>query len=118
MSQAYKGTPFDLTGRAVLISGAAGLLGREFALAAASAGAHLVLGDLNGDKLESLKSEITSLYPDSEVLVHILDVVSAESCQSIAEACETRFNRVPIPPAFQNSPSFRQNSGKHLLTSI
>jgi 2-deoxy-D-gluconate 3-dehydrogenase len=111
MSQAYKGTPFDLTGRAVLISGAAGLLGREFALAAASAGAHLVLGDLNGDKLESLKSEITSLYPDSEVLVHILDVVSAESCQSIAEACETRFNR--IDAAIHSAaidPKFEQGS--------
>jgi NAD(P)-dependent dehydrogenase (short-subunit alcohol dehydrogenase family) len=111
MSNAYQGTPFDLTGRVVLVSGAAGLLGREFALAAASAGAHLVLGDLNRDKLESLKSEITSSYSDSDVLVHILDVVSAESCRSIAEACESRFNR--IDAAIHSAaidPKFEQGS--------
>jgi len=94
MNRAYEGTPFDLTGRVVLISGAAGLLGKEFALAAASAGAHLVLGDLNTAHLESIKRDIISAYPDSEVLVQVLDVVSSESCRSIAETCEVRFNRI------------------------
>ena len=111
MSQAYKGTPFDLTDRVVLISGATGLLGKEFALAAASAGAHLVLGDLNRDKLESLKSEIASVYPDSEVMVHILDVMSAESCRSIAESCETQFNRIDaVIHSAAIDPKFEQGS--------
>ena len=74
MNQAYKGTPFDLTDRVVLISGAGGLLGKEFALAAASAGAHLVLGDLNGETLESLAREIASLYPFTKTVFQVLDV--------------------------------------------
>lgn len=111
MSQAYKGTPFDLAGQVVLISGAGGLLGREFALAAASAGAHLALGDVNEDKLESLKGEITSVYPDNEVLVHILDVVSAESCRAIAKACESRFGGIDaVVHSAAIDPKFEQGS--------
>ena len=94
MSLAYRGTPFDLTGRVVLISGATGLLGREFALAAASAGAYLILGDLNSDSLESLKSEIASAYPDTQTWIQVLDVTNPDSCRSIAELCENRFDRI------------------------
>ncbi|ARO86446.1 SDR family oxidoreductase [Nitrosospira lacus] len=94
MNQAYSGTPFDLTGRVVLISGATGLLGKEFALAVASAGAHLVLGDLNKDTLECLKSEIASIYPLTKTWIQVLDVTDADSCRSVAELCEIRFNRI------------------------
>jgi NAD(P)-dependent dehydrogenase (short-subunit alcohol dehydrogenase family) len=111
MNQAYSGTPFDLTGRVVLISGATGLLGKEFALAAASAGAYLVLGDLNGDNLESLKSEIASAYPDTQTWVQVLDVTNAESCRSIAEVCETRFNRLDaVIHSAAIDPKFEQGS--------
>lgn len=111
MTTAYRGTPFDMTGRVALISGAAGLLGKEFALAAASAGAHLVLGDVSEDKLESLNGEIMAAYPDSEILVHILDVVSTESCRSIAEACESRFGRIDaVIHSAAIDPKFEQGS--------
>lgn len=110
MSQAYQDTPFDLTSRVVLISGAAGLLGREFALAAASAGAHLVLGDVNRKQLESLSSEITSFHPLTKTLIQILDVTDANSCRSIAELCEMQFGRIDavihsaaIDPKFEGS---------------
>ncbi len=77
MNQAYKGTPFDLTGRVVLISGATGLLGKEFALAVASAGAHLVSGRFKAISLESLKREIASVYPDTKTWIQVLDVTDA-----------------------------------------
>ncbi|BCT66801.1 NAD-dependent glycerol dehydrogenase [Nitrosospira sp. NRS527] len=94
MNQPYKDTPFDLTDRVVLISGATGLLGKEFALAAASAGAHLVLGDLKRDDLESLKSEITSVYPNTKTWIQVLDVTDTDSCRSIVQLCEIQFNRI------------------------
>ncbi|MEO8992296.1 MAG: SDR family oxidoreductase [Nitrosospira sp.] len=94
MNQPYKDTPFDLTDRVVLISGATGLLGKEFALAAASAGAQLVLGDLKTDNLESLKSEIASIYPNTKTWIQALDVTDTDSCRSIVQSCETRFNRL------------------------
>ncbi|MEO6562857.1 MAG: SDR family oxidoreductase [Nitrosospira sp.] len=111
MNQAYKGTPFELTDRVVLISGATGLLGKEFALAAASAGAHLVLGDLKRDSLESLKREIASVYPHTKTWVRVLDVTDASSCRSIAELCETQFNRIDaVIHSAAIDPKFEQGS--------
>lgn len=111
MNHPYKETPFDLTGRAILISGATGLLGTEFALAAASAGADLILGDLDGDRLASLQGEITSAYPGSQVLVQILDVTSADSCQSIAQLCESRFGQIDgVVHSAAIDPKFEQGS--------
>lgn len=111
MNQAYKGTPFDLTDRVVLISGATGLLGKEFALAVASAGAHLVLGDLKRDSLESLKREIASVYPHTKTWVQVLDVTDANSCRSIAELCETHFSRIDaVIHSAAIDPKFEQNS--------
>ena len=111
MNQAYKGTPFDLTDRVVLISGATGLLGKEFALAVASAGAHLVLGDLKRDSLESLKREIASVYPHTKTWVRVLDVTDASSCRSIAELCETQFNRIDaVIHSAAIDPKFEQGS--------
>lgn len=111
MNQAYKGTPFDLTDRVVLISGATGLLGKEFALAVASAGAHLVLGDLKRDSLESLKREIASVYPQIKTWVRVLDVTDASSCRSIAELCETQFNRIDaVIHSAAIDPKFEQGS--------
>jgi NAD(P)-dependent dehydrogenase (short-subunit alcohol dehydrogenase family) len=111
VNQAYKGTPFDLTDRVVLISGATGLLGKEFALAVASAGAHLVLGDLKRDSLESLKREIASVYPHTKTWVRVLDVTDASSCRSIAELCETQFNRIDaVIHSAAIDPKFEQGS--------
>lgn len=111
MNHPYKETPFDLTGRAILISGATGLLGTEFALAAASAGADLILGDLDGDRLASLQGEITSAYPGSQVLVQILDVTCADSCQSIAQLCESRFGQIDgVVHSAAIDPKFEQGS--------
>lgn len=111
MNQAYKGTPFDLADRVVLISGATGLLGKEFALAAASAGAHLVLGDLKRNNLESLKNEIASMYPYTKIWVQVLDVTDANSCRSIAELCEIQFDRIDaVIHSAAIDPKFEQDS--------
>ena len=64
----------------MLISGATDFLSKEFALATASAGTHLVLGDLSRDLLESLKREIYSIYPLTKTRVDILSVTDANSC--------------------------------------
>lgn len=111
MNHAYKGTPFDLTGRVVLISGATGLLGKEFALAAASAGAHLILGDLDSGKLESLKSELASAHPGTQTWTQVLDVTDTDSCRSIAQLCEMQFNRIDaVIHSAAIDPKFEQGS--------
>jgi len=56
----YLEASFSLTDRNIILTGAAGLLGREFALALGQAGASLHLLDINEDALESLADSLTA----------------------------------------------------------
>jgi len=51
---------FELSDRTILLTGGAGLLGREFAAVLASAQAHVVIADINGEAARSLATEITA----------------------------------------------------------
>lgn len=51
---------FDFTGRRVVITGAAGGIGRRVAELFAGAGAHLVLADLSREALESIGAELSN----------------------------------------------------------
>jgi NAD(P)-dependent dehydrogenase (short-subunit alcohol dehydrogenase family) len=39
---------YDISGRTIIVTGGAGLLGREYGRALVEAGAHVVLGDIDG----------------------------------------------------------------------
>ena len=60
MANAYKGTVFDLSGRTAAVTGAAQGLGRAMALALASAGADVVISDINQEKGKRTSKEIES----------------------------------------------------------
>jgi NAD(P)-dependent dehydrogenase (short-subunit alcohol dehydrogenase family) len=51
---------FNLHDRTILLTGGAGLLGREFAAALAAAQAHVVVADINQEAAQSLATEITA----------------------------------------------------------
>ena len=71
----------------------------------------MVLGDLKRDSLESLKREIASVYPHTKTWVRVLDVTDASSCRSIAELCETQFNRIDaVIHSAAIDPKFEQGS--------
>lgn len=52
--------PFDLTGRVAIITGGAGLLGRQHASAIAEAGGHVVIADLSAEPAARCANELTS----------------------------------------------------------
>ena len=51
---AIKGNPFDLTGRNIVITGAGGLMGRQFAYSLSEFGANLILLDINEKSINEL----------------------------------------------------------------
>ena len=53
---------FNLEGRVAVITGAANILGPEFAAALAEFGAQLVLVDINGDRCSSLVERIRKTH--------------------------------------------------------
>ncbi|SNB75252.1 NAD(P)-dependent dehydrogenase, short-chain alcohol dehydrogenase family [Rhodoblastus acidophilus] len=82
---------FDLSGKCALVTGAAGLLGKEHVAALAEAGAHVVMTDLHE---ESLRAAYESLPEFARALasVAVMDVTKAESIAQTA----ARFERIDI----------------------
>jgi NAD(P)-dependent dehydrogenase (short-subunit alcohol dehydrogenase family) len=86
MSSATAARPsaFDLTGRVVLITGGAGLLGVEHAEGLAAAGGVPVIADLRGADATRVAAEIAEKYGCAASAVE-LDVASKASCTSALE---------------------------------
>jgi len=75
---------FDLSGKTAVITGAAGLLGREHALALLECGAHVILTDISPFNFGSDK-RLTSFFEIGMAEFARMDVTSKESISSLAE---------------------------------
>jgi NAD(P)-dependent dehydrogenase (short-subunit alcohol dehydrogenase family) len=75
---------FDLTGKTALITGAAGLLGREHAAALLAIGATVVLTDIGEAALASARSALARDADAARIVTHVMDVSRLESIQRVA----------------------------------
>jgi NAD(P)-dependent dehydrogenase (short-subunit alcohol dehydrogenase family) len=82
-------TPSIMTGKAALVTGAAGGLGRATAIALANAGATLCLVDLNEAGLAE-----TAVMIGDKALVHVTDLSQPENCATAVEAAVAEFGRL------------------------
>ncbi len=76
---------FDVTGRTALVTGAAGLLGREHVAALAEIGARVVLTDLDGGRAEAAAASLREVHGD-RIVAAALDVTSEASIRAVLEA--------------------------------
>ena len=85
---------FSLKGSTVLVTGGGGLLGRQFALALAQAGADVMLADLAyeaaADQAEVIRAEGLS----AEALA--VDVIDPDSTRAMVEQTLARFGRLDV----------------------
>lgn len=75
---------FDLTGKTVLITGAAGLLGREHAAAVLATGATVVLTDIGEAALASARSALARNAEASRIVTHVMDVSRLDAIKHVA----------------------------------
>lgn len=87
---------FDLTGQTALITGAAGLLGREHAAALLEVGATVVLTDIGDAALTSAKSMLSVNGASERILTRVMDVSQAASVQTVAEDLASNGHAVHI----------------------
>jgi NAD(P)-dependent dehydrogenase (short-subunit alcohol dehydrogenase family) len=87
---------FRLDGRVALVTGGAGLLGRRYCEALAQAGAHAVIGDLDGQRAAALASEISAVDATPKALGVELDVTNSRSVQACVTAAIEAFGRLDI----------------------
>lgn len=85
---------FDLTGRAALVTGGAGLLGQQFCKTLAEAGASVVVADLNGDAAASQAE--TLLREGYHALGVGVDVTDPDSVSRMVSAATQMFGRLDI----------------------
>jgi len=85
---------FDLSGRSAIVTGAAGLLGREFARTLAEAGAAVVAADIRREAVE----EVTGALADAGLAVRPaqVDVTSRSSVQSLVADVEREAGRLDV----------------------
>ena len=105
----------DLRDRVIILTGGAGMLGREYALALAGAGAHVVIADTDVDSGAKVVAEADSREPGSGTFVET-DVTSKASVQAmVARTLDARgridglVNNAAIDPKFDTS-----HVGEHL----
>ena len=78
----------DLKNKWVLVTGAAAGIGRATALAFADAGAHLVVSDLQAERLEALRAQLAQR--GTTCVVEAVDVSDAAAMQAFAERVHAR----------------------------
>lgn len=87
-------TSIELRGRAAVITGAAGGIGRALALHAAQAGMHLALADVDATALAAVKREAEAL--GATVLVATVDVRRRDQLDAFAERVFASFDSVAL----------------------
>jgi NAD(P)-dependent dehydrogenase (short-subunit alcohol dehydrogenase family) len=87
---------FDLTGKTALISGAAGLLGREHALALLESGAQVVLTDISEPALLSTYSYLSQHFDPTKIVVKVMDVSDSHNVRTVAGELSLKGVRVDI----------------------
>jgi gluconate 5-dehydrogenase len=87
-------SPFDLTGKIALITGASRGLGQTFGRALARAGADLVITSRDAGSLKPFQEEIEAM--GRKALALRLDVRDYESIQQMAEAAVAHYGKIDI----------------------
>ena len=75
---------FDLTNRSALITGAAGLLGKQHAKALLECNANIVLTDIDIKKITNLKNDLESQNFPGKIIAHRMDVTDPNSIKKVS----------------------------------
>ena len=84
---------FDLEGRNIVITGASGLLGSQYANTLSSAGANIILLDIDTAKNEKLESEITKKYGNKSC-AYTLDISKQNDVTKLSKKILKDFKKI------------------------
>lgn len=87
---------FDLTGKTALITGAAGLLGKEHAAALLESGASVVLTDIAEPLLMDAKVELENHHSPEKISIAVMDVTRPGDIRAVAERLWSDGMRIDI----------------------
>jgi NAD(P)-dependent dehydrogenase (short-subunit alcohol dehydrogenase family) len=85
---------FDLTGKSIVLTGAARGLGKQMAMALAKAGADILMGDLLTAQNEQTAEEVRAL--GRRAVAVTLDVRDSRQCDGLIQRCLDEFGRIDV----------------------
>ena len=83
-----------LQDKVVVITGGAGLLGKEFSKFIVKDGGTVVIADINEESANSFIPEINELYPNASILFHYLDITSKNSIETLIKNVSKQFGKI------------------------
>jgi NAD(P)-dependent dehydrogenase (short-subunit alcohol dehydrogenase family) len=92
MIECYIEKLFDLRGKVILVTGAAGQLGREIVTALIQNKAKVVATDLSKEELEDLKRRFK--WPEDDVDLHVCDVRNTDQIKELFKSVYLRFGQI------------------------
>jgi len=87
---------YDLTGKAALITGAAGLLGLEHAAALLECGAMVVLTDVSETALHEAKARLSQEFTTELISTFVMDVTQSQAIEGVAQILSSQDRRIDI----------------------
>ena len=102
---------FRLENKNVLITGAAGLLGKEHASAILEVGGKVILTDVTKKKLEDTKKILSSQFNPNSILISKMDVTKKQSIQKVSKDLSKSKIRVDV---LINNAAINPKVGKKL----
>lgn len=85
---------FDLTGRVAVVTGGAGLLGKEFCRTLAEAGAVVVVVELNAEKCTATAAELRA--GDYKAIGVATDITNPDSVRAMVDTVMKNFERLDV----------------------
>jgi NAD(P)-dependent dehydrogenase (short-subunit alcohol dehydrogenase family) len=86
---------FNLSGHVIVLTGASGLLGTEYAHGLCQAGANLVLADLDYEKCKKISKHLNKLYNTSSLPIKV-DVTDHNSVKNMVKQTIDKFTKIDV----------------------
>ena len=99
---------FDVSGKVIILTGASGFLGTQFAEGLSQAGAHVVLADTNFKRCKELELKFKKKYNASPLAVK-LDVTSKKSIKNMISKILKKYSKIDV---LINNAAFQGTVGK------
>jgi NAD(P)-dependent dehydrogenase (short-subunit alcohol dehydrogenase family) len=102
-----------LKGKVIVITGGAGLIGRELSKAVINQGGIAVIADIDEEKLKCASKEFSQILPGGSIDLFKLDITSKNSLQECIDYVDYKYKRVDA--LINNAYPRNKNYGRHFF---
>ena len=102
-----------LKNKVVVITGGAGLIGKEFAKAVMSQGGIAIIADIDEERIQYVSKELERTFPSGKIDAFKLDVTSKDSLQECIDYVDSKYKK--IDALINNAYPRNKNYGRHFF---